>query len=177
MAMWRSTRPAELRRGNFPEALLGRLADARISPAKVQIEVTESVFLGRGAECVEVALKLLAASGIGLALDDFGTGYASLSHLKQFPVDAIKIDRSFVRDLQVDPDDAAIVRALIGLGKSLGIKIIAEGVETLQQAAYLRNHGCDFAQGFLFGVPMPAGDVPGLLAPSRTKARGGRKAA
>jgi EAL domain-containing protein (putative c-di-GMP-specific phosphodiesterase class I) len=167
---------AELRRGNFPESLLGRLGEARISPGKVQIEVTESVFLGRGAECVEHALRLLAGAGISIALDDFGTGYASLSHLKHFPVDAIKIDRSFIRDLQVDPDDAAIVRALIGLGRSLGIKIVAEGVETPQQAAYLRKHGCDFAQGFLFGIPVPAATVPELLASSRRRSRG-RKAA
>ena len=162
---------AELRRGNFPETLLGRLGEAKIAPTKVQIEVTESVFLGRGAECVEIALKLLSAAGVAVALDDFGTGYASLSHLKQFPVNAIKIDRSFVRDLHADPDDAAIVRALIGLGRSLGINVVAEGVETQQQAAYLRKHGCDFAQGFLFGTPMPASEVVGLLASSRCRAR------
>jgi len=167
---------AELRRSNFPESLLGRLGEARIAPEKVQIEVTESVFLGRGAECVEHALRMLAGAGVSVALDDFGTGYASLSHLKQFPVDAIKIDRSFIRDLHDDPDDAAIVRALIGLGRSLGIKIVAEGVETPQQAAYLRKHGCDFAQGYLFGIPVPASAVSGLLASSRTRTRG-RKAA
>jgi EAL domain-containing protein (putative c-di-GMP-specific phosphodiesterase class I) len=106
-------------------------------------------------------------------LDDFGTGYASLSHLKQFPVDAIKIDRSFIRDLEDDPDDAAIVRALIGLGKSLGIKIVAEGIETEHQAAYLRTLGCDFGQGFLFGAPIPGRDVLALLAHSNRR----RKAA
>lgn len=164
---------AEFRRGDFPEALLRRLGDARIAPGRIQIEVTESVFLGRGAECVETALKLLSSAGVAVALDDFGTGYASLSHLKQFPVDAIKIDRSFIRDLEDDPDDAAIVRALIGLGKSLGIKIVAEGIETEHQAAYLRTLGCDFGQGFLFGAPIPGRDVLALLAPSNRR----RKAA
>jgi diguanylate cyclase (GGDEF)-like protein/PAS domain S-box-containing protein len=168
---------AELRRSNFPETLLGRLGEAQIPANKVQIEVTESVFLGRGAECIEVALRLLSASGVAVALDDFGTGYASLSHLKQFPVNAIKIDRSFVRDLQADPDDAAIVRALIGLGRSLGINVIAEGVETQQQAAYLRKHGCDYAQGFLFGVPVPACEVPRMLASCRSRAARSKKAA
>lgn len=162
---------AELRRGNFPETLLGRLGEANISPTSVQIEVTESVFLGRGAEYIEIALKLLSSSGVAVALDDFGTGYASLSHLKQFPVNAIKIDRSFIRDLQDDPDDAAIVRALISLGRSLGIKIVAEGVETAQQAAYLRKHGCDFAQGYLFGAPMPADAVTALLSSAQIGAR------
>ena len=167
---------AEFRRGNFPETLLGRLGEADLPPNKIQIEVTESVFLGRGSECVETALKLLSAAGISVALDDFGTGYASLSHLKQFPVDAIKIDRSFIRDLHEDPGDAAIVHALISLGKSLGIKVIAEGIETQQQAAYLRKHGCDFGQGYLFGAAVPAADIPGLLASSRARTRG-RKAA
>jgi diguanylate cyclase (GGDEF)-like protein/PAS domain S-box-containing protein len=155
---------AEFRNGNFPEILLGRLGEANLQPSKIQIEVTESVFLGRGAECVETALALLHAAGVSIALDDFGTGYASLSHLKQFPVQAIKIDRTFIRDLHEDPDDAAIVRAVIGLGKSLGIRIIAEGVETAAQAAYLRKLGCDYGQGYLFGAAVAGEHVGGLLA-------------
>jgi predicted signal transduction protein with EAL and GGDEF domain len=155
---------AELRRGDFAESLLERLHRAGVPPEKIQIEVTETVFLGRGAEYVESALKFLSAVGITIALDDFGTGYASLSHLKQFPVDVIKIDRSFIRDLHDDPDDEAIVRAVISLCKSLDIRIVAEGVETEAQAAYLRKYGCDFGQGYLFGAAVGAAEVPALLA-------------
>ena len=161
---------AEFRRGNFPETLLGRLAQANVSPTQIQIEVTETVFLGRGAEYVETALRLLNAAGVSIALDDFGTGYASLSHLKQFPVNAIKIDRTFVRDLHEDPDDAAIVRAVISLGKSLGIEIVAEGIETPAQAAYLRKYGCDYGQGYLFGAAVP-GDAVALVMADKAKTR------
>jgi diguanylate cyclase (GGDEF)-like protein/PAS domain S-box-containing protein len=167
---------AEFRRGNFPETLLGRLSDADLSPENIQIEVTESVFLGRGAEYVDTALRLLNAAGVAIALDDFGTGYASLSHLKQFPVNAIKIDRSFIRDLHSDPDDAAIVRAVISLGKSLGIKIVAEGIETQEQAAYLRKHGCDFGQGYLFGAAVAGDQVGRVLSAAKSSMRR-RKAA
>jgi EAL domain-containing protein (putative c-di-GMP-specific phosphodiesterase class I) len=155
---------AEFRRGNFPETLLARLGKAEIQPERIQIEVTETVFLGRGAEYVETALRLLSAAGISLALDDFGTGYASLSHLKQFPVDTVKIDRCFVRSLNDNPEDAAIVRAVISLCKSLGIAIVAEGIETEAQAAFLRKHGCDLGQGFLFGAAVPGDDVPDVIA-------------
>jgi diguanylate cyclase (GGDEF)-like protein/PAS domain S-box-containing protein len=166
---------AEFRRGNFGETLIERLNAAGLSPERMQVEVTETVFLGRGAEYVETALRFLNAAGVAIALDDFGTGYASLSHLKQFPVDCIKIDRSFIRDLHEDPDDEAIVRAVISLCKTLGIKIVAEGIETSAQAAYLRKYGCDFGQGFWFGAAIPCADVAGLLlanespAPSRAR--------
>ena len=158
---------AEFRRGNFAEQLLERLHKASVPPRCLQVEVTETVFLGRGAEYVERALKTLSTEGIQIALDDFGTGFASLSHLKQFPVDIIKIDRSFVRDLQQDPEDAAIVNAVINLGRNLGIRIVAEGIETEAQEEFLVALGCDYGQGFLYGKPTAAKRVPGLLpAPS-----------
>jgi diguanylate cyclase (GGDEF)-like protein/PAS domain S-box-containing protein len=160
---------AEFRRGNFPETLLGRLGAANIAPSRIQIEVTETVFLGRGSEYVETALQLLAAAGISIALDDFGTGYASLSHLKQFPVDTVKIDQCFVRSLTENPEDAAIVRAVISLCKSLGIAIVAEGIETEPQVAFLRKHGCDLGQGFLFGAAVPSSNVPDLIAGFNSK--------
>src|SRR3546814_239771 len=125
---------------------------------------SSDLFLGRGAEYVERALKLLNSHGVRIALDDFGTGYASLSHLKQFPVDVIKIDQSFVRDLADTPDDAAIVRALIGLGKSLSIRIVAEGIEQSSQAALLSKWGCDYGQGYLFSKAVPSARVPQMLA-------------
>ena len=153
---------AEFRRGDFADKLLERLHIAGLPPNLLQVEVTETVFLGRGAESVERALKLLSAAGVGIALDDFGTGFASLSHLKQFPVDLIKIDRSFVRDLEEDPDDAAIVDAVVNLGRSLGIRIVAEGVENERQHGFLASLGCDFGQGYLYGKAAPAAEVAGM---------------
>jgi diguanylate cyclase (GGDEF)-like protein/PAS domain S-box-containing protein len=165
---------AEFRRGNFAERLLEQLSRAQVPTSMLQVEVTETVFLGRGAEYVESALKTLSREGVEIALDDFGTGYASLSHLKQFPVDVLKIDRSFVRDFAEDPDDAAIVRAVINLGKSLGIKTVAEGVETEAQAAFLADQGCDFGQGFLYGRAIAASEMPALIR-GWEESRAGRK--
>jgi diguanylate cyclase (GGDEF)-like protein/PAS domain S-box-containing protein len=155
---------AEFRCGDFAERLLERLHSAGVPPSSLQLEVTETVFLGRGAECVERTLKLLSQAGVTIALDDFGTGYASLSHLKQFPVDLLKIDRSFVRDLGQQPDAAAIIRAVINLGHSLEIEIVAEGIETAAQEARLLAQGCDYGQGYLYSPAVPAGEVPTLLA-------------
>ena len=100
---------------------------------------------------------------MSIALDDFGTGFASLTHLKQFPVDHIKVDQSFVRDLDRDPDNAAIVAAVIGLGRNLGMKVTAEGVETVEQAQHLAAMNCDYAQGYLYAKPMAGVHVPSLL--------------
>lgn len=153
----------ELHDSSFPDRLLDQLKTAGISPARIELEVTESVFLGRNAEVVERSLHRLSAAGFSIALDDFGTGYASLSHLKQFPIDVIKIDQRFVRDLETDPDDAAIVRTVLNLAYSLGIRTVAEGVETRQQIEYLRAGGCHVAQGFHFGAALPAAEVPAII--------------
>lgn len=153
----------DLRRGDFAGRLLASLQSASIPPHCVQIEVTESVLLGRGLEHVERSFSELSQAGIKLALDDFGTGFASLSHLKQFPVDIIKIDRALIRDLQIDPDDGAIVHALVGLGRALNIEVVAEGIETLAQRDFLAALGCKTGQGFLFSKALPAGRVPRLL--------------
>jgi diguanylate cyclase (GGDEF)-like protein/PAS domain S-box-containing protein len=155
---------AEFRRDNFAERVLESLRRADIPTRCFQLEVTETVFLGRGAEYVHRALALLNTQGVKIALDDFGTGYASLRHLKQFPVDIIKIDQSFVRDMEVDPGDEAIVRAVINLGKSLGIHVVAEGIESAAQAERLQRLGCDFGQGFLFSKAVPAGRVRTFVA-------------
>ncbi len=154
---------AEFSRGEYGARVLAALAAAEVSPERLMLEVTETVFLGHGIERVRASLQMLHAAGVLIALDDFGTGYASLTHLKQFPVDIIKIDRSFVSDLERDADDAAIVRAVINLGHSLGIRTVAEGVETSSQAAYLHHHGCDIAQGYLYARALPAARVPWLL--------------
>lgn len=156
---------AEFRRGGFAEGVLEQLEKAEVPASCLQIEVTETVFLGRGAEYVLTALKILNGEGIKIALDDFGTGYASLRHLKEFPVETIKIDQSFIRDMVIDPGDEAIVRAVINLGQSLGMKVVAEGIETIGQASRLLDLGCDYGQGFLFSKAVPAHAVPALLVP------------
>ncbi|HZF46350.1 MAG TPA: EAL domain-containing protein, partial [Sphingomonadaceae bacterium] len=154
---------ADFRRGSFAERLLGRLDDHDVPPSCIQIEVTETVFLGRGATYVEDALKHLNAHGILIALDDFGTGYASLSHLNQFPVDLLKIDRSFVGEIGCNPDAEAISTTVINLGHCLGLEVIAEGVETRAQEAYLATVGCDTGQGYLYSEAKPAHAIPSML--------------
>jgi diguanylate cyclase (GGDEF)-like protein/PAS domain S-box-containing protein len=153
---------AEFRRDNFAERVIEQLGRADIPTRCFQLEVTETVFLGRGAEYVHRALALLNQRGIDIALDDFGTGYASLRHLKQFPVDVIKIDQSFVRDMNEDQSEA-IIRAVINLGRSLGIKVVAEGIETEAQERRLMELKCDFGQGFLFSRAVAASRVPALI--------------
>jgi diguanylate cyclase (GGDEF)-like protein/PAS domain S-box-containing protein len=148
---------AEFRREDYAEHVLEHLRLAGVPASYLGVEVTESVFLGSGTELAERTLRTLSNSGVSIALDDFGTGYASLTHLKRFPVDVIKIDRSFVSDIEEDAGDAAIVKAVLSLGQSLGIRVVAEGVETAEQVSFLREHGCDLGQGYYFGRPMPAG--------------------
>jgi FOG: EAL domain len=147
----------------FPDRLLTAISATGVAADRIELEVTESVFLGRNAAVVERSLHRLSDAGLSIALDDFGAGYASLSHLKQFPIDIIKIDRRFVRDLETDPDDAAIVRTVLNLTYSLGIRTVVEGVENLRQLDYLRAGGCHFGQDFHFGAAAPAAKVPKML--------------
>ena len=148
---------------DFAERLLATLKLRGLSPRRIEIEVTESVFLDRGSHHVLRALTVLANRGVRIALDDFGTGFASLTHLKKFPVHVLKIDQTFVSGLGKTADDAAIVRALIGLGSSLGMETVAEGIETHDQAAFVRNCGCTLGQGFLYSAARAAADVPDLV--------------
>ena len=159
--------PAQFRRGGLARTVRSVLDEAGLAPGCLMVEVTEGVFLGRDAGRVTEELEALHATGVTVALDDFGTGYASLAHLRRFPIGALKVDRSFVRDLLVDPGDATIVRAVVGLGHSLGMRVVAEGVEDEGQLAWLRLQGCDYAQGTLLGPAMPAEEVPGWLARRR----------
>ena len=155
---------AEFRHDDLAERILERLDRMGVPPARLEVEVTETVFLGSGADYVDRALRCLSEAGVKIALDDFGTGYASLSHLKQYPVDIIKIDRSFVSDLESAAGDAAIVKAVINLGNSLGMGIVAEGIETMTQASYLLDQGCQFGQGYLFGRATPPTAIAPLVA-------------
>ncbi len=138
------------------------LAASGMSPVLLQLEVTESMVMGNVSRAIKV-LDAIQSRGIRLAIDDFGTGYSSMSLMKQFPIDTIKIDRSFVRDLPIDTEDQAIAQAIISMGKALGMTVIAEGVETTEQEAFLRSHACDEMQGFLFSEPVPAKQLAELL--------------
>jgi diguanylate cyclase (GGDEF)-like protein len=138
------------------------LAASGMSPVLLQLEVTESMVMRNVSRAVKV-LDAIQSRGIRLAIDDFGTGYSSMSLMKQFPIDTIKIDRSFVRDLSKDSEDQAIAQAIISMGKALGMTVVAEGVETIEQETFLRNHACDEMQGFLFSKPLPPQELANLL--------------
>lgn len=158
---------ADFALGTFSDLVCAMLRETGISPDRLCIEVTERVFLGRGASGVASALQSLHDLGVEIALDDFGTGFASLSHLKKLPIDRLKVDRSFVRDMETNADNMAIVRTIAHLGQSLGIKITVEGVESISQLGLLRVMGCDTMQGYLFARPMPASRVPSFVARDR----------
>lgn len=128
-----------------------------VSPGVLELELTESTLLETGAKTLET-LQTIRCHGIGLAIDDFGTGYSSLGYLKRLPVTALKIDQSFVRDLERDAEDRVLAATIVALGHGLGLQVVAEGVETEQQRRILLEQGCDLAQGYLFSRPLPADD-------------------
>ena len=138
------------------------LEESGIAPHLLELELTESMMMN-DVEHAAGILGDLKALGVHLSIDDFGTGYSSLAYLKRFPIDLLKIDRSFVRDITIDPDDAAIVLSIISLAHSLRLKVIAEGVETEAQIAYLQRHGCDYMQGYYVSHPLPADDCERFL--------------
>ena len=147
----------EFRRGKIAQTVRKALAASLLPPELLELEITESAIMSQAEQSIEV-LHHLRAMGIGLAIDDFGTGYSSLTYLKRLPLNKLKVDQSFVRGLPGDLEDAAIVRAVIALGHSLELKVIAEGVETADQRWFLTSEGCDEMQGYLRGRPMPADD-------------------
>jgi diguanylate cyclase (GGDEF)-like protein/PAS domain S-box-containing protein len=147
-------------------AVARMIEETGIDPRLLDLELTESLLMRDAEEAVRV-LKNLKSYGVRIAVDDFGTGYSSLAYLKRFPLDALKVDRAFVRDVNTDPDDAAITIAIINLAHSLKLKVIAEGVETSAQLEFLREHGCDEIQGYLFSHPLAAEDCTQLLAEDR----------
>lgn len=138
------------------------LAVSGLPAQSLELELTESMIMGNPQESVSILSKLKAL-GLTIAVDDFGTGYSSLSYLKRFPIDTLKIDREFVRDITNDPDDAAITSAIIALAHSLELNVVAEGVETQEQLNFLAMQGCDQVQGFLLSKPLNAEDCLTLL--------------
>jgi EAL domain-containing protein (putative c-di-GMP-specific phosphodiesterase class I) len=133
-----------------------------VSPTSLELEITETTLMEDPERTVRI-LDSLYGMGLNLAIDDFGIGYSSLSALQQFPINTLKIDQSFVRDVAIDKDDAAIVNAIIQLAHSLELEVVAEGVESEQQLEFLRRHGCDYAQGHLFGDPVTGEEFGQLL--------------
>jgi diguanylate cyclase (GGDEF)-like protein/PAS domain S-box-containing protein len=154
----------QFERGSIVATVAGILGETGLEPARLQLEVTESVIMDTGDALAFI--NDLHDIGVGLAIDDFGTGYSSLAYLKQMPVQTLKIDRSFIKDIPEDRDDEAIAIAIIQLGKSLNLSVIAEGVETEEQAAFLRRHGCHAAQGYHYSKPLMADDLFGKWQPA-----------
>ena len=154
--------PVQFRSRNLVQVVISALAHSGLSPRRLELEITESLFLAE-TEANLAILHQLRELGVSISMDDFGTGYSSLSYLRSFPFDKIKIDRSFVKDLAQRPDCVAIVRAISGLGRSLNITTTAEGVETIDQLDWLRAEGCNEVQGFLFSAARPAAEVEALL--------------
>jgi diguanylate cyclase (GGDEF)-like protein len=156
----------QLQEAGLVPAVLATLREAGVDPCWIELELTESMLMDASPDIVE-RLHLLAHAGIQLAIDDFGTGYSSMSYLKTFPVHALKVDRSFVRGLPHNPEDAAITRAVIAMTRSLRMEVVAEGIETQEQSDFLRANGCDKAQGYLYGRPCPAAQIAQMLADAR----------
>ena len=152
----------QFRQDDFLDMIRTIISEAGIEPGLLEFEITESTIMD-DIDLASAIMHELHREDVRISIDDFGTGYSSLAHLKRFPLNAVKIDRSFVRDLTTDPDDAAIIGAIIAMAHSMGLKIIAEGVETAEQLEYLRRLRCDEIQGFLFSQPLPADEAEELL--------------
>ena len=146
---------------DFVAQVLATLAISGADPARLKLELTESLLVS-DVEGIIGKMNLLKTHGIGFSLDDFGTGYSSLSYLKRLPLDQLKIDQGFVRDMLVNPNDAAIAGMVVALGRSLGLSVIAEGVETVAQRDFLASQGCHTYQGYLFSRPLPVADFEAL---------------
>jgi EAL domain-containing protein (putative c-di-GMP-specific phosphodiesterase class I) len=152
----------QFKQGDLAESVAAVLGETGLPPSLLELEITESTIMHNAEETI-VTLRRLKEMGISLAIDDFGTGYSSLSYLKHFPIDRLKIDRSFVLDITTDPDDAAIAEAIISMAHSLKLKVTAEGVEQPDQLHFLSQRNCDEMQGYLVSRPISAEDFTLLL--------------
>lgn len=153
---------AQFSQQNLLKRILGTVKKAGICPQQLELEITESTIM-QNIDAASLTMRALHCSGIRISIDDFGTGYSSLNHLKRFPINTVKIDRSFVRDITSDPDDATIVSAIISMAHSMGLRVVAEGVETEQQLDILRDLQCNEIQGFLFSPPVSHDEATALL--------------
>ena len=162
--------PLQFRTGNLFATVQEALAQAGLAPSRLELEITETLLLDKS-DHVLATLHALRALGVRISMDDFGTGYSSLSYLRSFPFDKIKIDRSFVRELDANADSQAIVRAIVSLGASLGITITAEGVESESDLARLKAEGCNEGQGYLFSQARPQAEITAMLGKRKTKGR------
>jgi EAL domain-containing protein (putative c-di-GMP-specific phosphodiesterase class I) len=156
----------ELRHSGFLNEVSKVLLQSGLNPQYLELEVTETVAIHGDSEGIRDLISL-KDMGVRLSIDDFGTGFSSLSYLKRLPIDTIKIDKSFIRDIKTDANDAAIITAIIKMSHSLNFKVIAEGVETAEQLAYLKQYECDEIQGFYFSQPLTAEDFSALLQSER----------
>jgi EAL domain-containing protein (putative c-di-GMP-specific phosphodiesterase class I) len=160
--------PAQFKNDRLVETIISALASSGLAAKRLEVEITEGVLLEESEKTLQT-LHRLRELGVRVSMDDFGTGYSSLSYLRSFPFDKIKIDRSFVKDLTSKPDGDAIIRAIAGLGKSLGMTTVAEGVETPEQMQRIRDEGCTDVQGYLISRPIPADDVLTFLQTYRSQ--------
>ncbi|MBI5903356.1 MAG: EAL domain-containing protein [Deltaproteobacteria bacterium] len=156
----------QFRQKDFVKTVAGIIKDAALDPQYLELELTESIIMTDGESTIEV-LRELKAIGVRLSIDDFGTGYSSLAYLKRMPIDVLKIDQSFVRDIAIDPDDAAIAVTIIRMAHSLKLEVVAEGVETTEQLEFLRTMQCDRFQGFLVSRPVPSVEAEVFLTKGR----------
>lgn len=161
----------QFRQQDFIRTVTKALDRSGLDPRSLVLEITESVLM-KTTEDIMTTLHELTALGVRLSIDDFGTGYSSLSYLRRFPIDEIKIDRSFVKEIVTNPDDAAIASAIIAMAHSLKLTVVAEGVETEQQLKFLLDRGCDEMQGYLVSRPVPPADIAKFLDGKSGGARG-----
>jgi EAL domain-containing protein (putative c-di-GMP-specific phosphodiesterase class I) len=154
--------PAQFKSGKLVDAVSAALKKYALAPHRLELEITESLLLEKSSETLDI-LKSLKELGVSIALDDFGTGYSGLGYLNSFPIDKIKIDRSFIKDLGMKPRSKELVRAAINMGHSLGLMTLAEGIETQEQLDILRALGCQQGQGFLFSPGIPASQISDAL--------------
>ena len=156
----------QFRHAGFVDVVASACRDADLDPSLLTLEVTESLAMEQADSTIGM-LNELKRLGVAISIDDFGTGYSSLSYLKRLPIDILKIDRSFVKDIPDDEDDSAIAKLIISLAHGLRLTVVAEGVETTAQLAFLLPEHCDAVQGYLFSRPVPAPDIASLLAGPR----------
>ncbi len=158
--------PIQLRQRDFVESVVEAAENAHQAGGRLDLEITESVIM-EDVEAINRKLQIIRGLGVEIAVDDFGTGYSSLAYIARLPIHALKIDRSFVAKITVSGESLAIVNSVVSLAHSLELQVIAEGVETKEQTALLRDLGCDQLQGYLFSAPVPPGQVVELLRPRR----------